>query len=143
MVSLDANVSQPTVISWVEERFGVDLPSFRAGLYGSSILMCSDGSFKDGHGTASWIALNGDLEMGGDLVVPDGVHSPYRSELAGILGCLRFLDSIPVASEWFVMDCRRFRLPSGAFQFRHLLHTMTCSGRYGPFVVPWSRRGFG
>ena len=59
--------------------------------------MCSDGSFKDGHGTASWIALNGDLEMGGDLVVPDGVHSPYRSELAGILGCLRFLDSLPVS----------------------------------------------
>lgn len=84
-------------VSWKDDMFGVDIGSFSEGLQGSQLLMCSDGSFKDGHGTSSWIALNGDLEAGGDMVVPDGVHCAYRSELAGILGGLRFVDSLSVA----------------------------------------------
>jgi hypothetical protein len=61
---------------------------------GAEITICSDGSYKDDRGTASWIAVHGEEETGADLIVPVGVHSAYRSELAGILGGLLFLDSI-------------------------------------------------
>jgi len=58
------------------------------------LTFCSDGSFKDNRGTASWIAVDGVREIGEDILVPAGVQNSYRSELAGILGGLRFLDSL-------------------------------------------------
>jgi ribonuclease HI len=81
----------------------LDLPEIYAERFGSNsvfpvegrLTICSDGSYKDGRGTASWVAVAGDAEMGEDLVVPDGAHDSYRSELAGIFGGLRFLDSLP------------------------------------------------
>ena len=84
--------------TWREVPFGVDRMSFSAVGPGSIVSLCSDGSYKDNRGTASWIATCGDLEIGGDLIVPDGAHCPYRSELAGILGGLRFLSTIPSVS---------------------------------------------
>jgi hypothetical protein len=60
------------------------------------LTICSDGSFKQDRGTASWIAVSADMETGEDLVVPTGSHNSYRSELAGILGGLRFLDSVNI-----------------------------------------------
>lgn len=57
--------------------------------------ICSDGSYKDGRGTASWIAVSLNGAKGEDMVVPDGRHSAFRSELCGILGGLRFLTSLP------------------------------------------------
>ena len=38
--------------------------------------------------------MAGSQQLGEDMLVPDGVQSAYRSELTGILGGLRFVDSL-------------------------------------------------
>jgi len=97
-VPISAHQSPAGFSSFCRQRFGVDMNTFAENLQGSNMVVCSDGSYKADHGTASWIAVHGEQEIGGDLVVPDGVHCAYRSELAGILGGLLFVDSIPFAS---------------------------------------------
>ena len=58
------------------------------------ITICSDGSFKNDRGTASWIVVTPEGAKGEDVLVPDGTHSAYRSELCGLLGGLRYLNSL-------------------------------------------------
>ena len=87
--SLSVNDSQ----GWLSEAFGLERHIFLQDITGCTLTICSDGSFKSDQGTASWIAVLDGKEMGEDLVVPDGPHSSYRSELAGIYGVLRFVES--------------------------------------------------
>ncbi len=52
----------------------------------------SDGSFKEGYGTAAWV-IEGETEdsqLLGRIIAPGGQHnqSPYRSELTGILAAI-------------------------------------------------------
>jgi len=91
-------VYSPSETGWLGEAFGLARSLFIQDMAGVTLTICSDGSFKNDRGTASWIAVFQDKEMGEDVVVPDGVHSAYRSELAGIYGGLRFIDSIGLTS---------------------------------------------
>jgi len=71
-------------VGWMGEAFGLERHIFLEDIAGATITICLDGSFKNEQGAASWIAVFDDKEMGEDLIVPDGSHSSYRSELAGL-----------------------------------------------------------
>jgi hypothetical protein len=57
----------------------------------ADIIAVSDGSFKDGHGTAAWVLMiTEDTSITGKMITPgtSKIQSAYRSELAGLYGIL-------------------------------------------------------
>ena len=64
----------------------------------STCIGISNGSFKEGHGTASWILVNREenQELVGDLVIPGAPsdQSSLRSELAGLYAIVLMVSTV-------------------------------------------------
>ena len=87
--------SVPTQLQWVFSavKFSPTLKQVEAQCQAGSIAIeaVSDGSFKNAHGTASWMLCWGSSEkefIQGSMVCPGSteIQSAYRSELAGLYG---------------------------------------------------------
>ena len=85
----------------------------------------SDGSFKDGFGTAAWILTDGTTahRAHGEFIVPGlpSNQSSYRSELAGIYALVLAISTL----------CTHYKLMSGAVEIgcdgKEALHRCFCS----------------
>jgi hypothetical protein len=73
-----------------------DIDTAAQAIADGTAIAVSDGSFKDGHGTASFIitTLERTFSIQGDVISPgdSSIQEAYRSELVGLLGTVLLVE---------------------------------------------------
>jgi hypothetical protein len=96
---LDRLQQEPKEYDWLRDSMAWPLDEGREiaqSISQGTCIAVSDGSFKEGHGTASAIIIGNSTQIRCDVVTPgiSGVQCSYRSELAGLFAAVYHIDMV-------------------------------------------------